>query len=176
MTDSSPSSFKTLLLDSDAVRRKLTRIALQIREVNFDETRILLAGVKNRGLELAHRLQAELAKLAPELEEVVEYIRMNKDNPVHDEITTGMDPMLWKDEVVVVVDDVAHSGKTMLYAFKPFMQTVPRKLQCAVLVDRSHKDYPVHADFVGLSLATMIQERVEVVIAPDNGAISVYLH
>jgi pyrimidine operon attenuation protein/uracil phosphoribosyltransferase len=45
-----------------------------------------------------------------------------------------------------------------------------------VLVDRSHKDYPVHADFVGLSLATMIQERVEVVIAPDNGAISVYLH
>ena len=108
MTDSTPSSFKTLLLDSDAVARKLTRIALQIREANFDETRILLAGVKNRGLELAHRLQAELAKLAPELE--------------------------------VVVDDVAHSGKTMLYAFKPFMQTVPRKLQCAVLVDRSHKE------------------------------------
>ena len=158
MTDSTPSSFKTLLLDSDAVARKLTRIALQIREANFDETRILLA------------------KLAPELEVVVDYIRMNKDNPVHDEITTGLDPLLWKDEVVVVVDDVAHSGKTMLYAFKPFMQTVPRKLQCAVLVDRSHKDYPVHADFVGLSLATMIQERVEVVIAPDNGAISVYLH
>ena len=88
MTDSSPSSFKTLLLDSDAVSRKLTRIALQIREVNFDETRILLAGVKNRGLELAHRLQAELAKLAPELEVVVDYIRMNKDNPVHDAITT----------------------------------------------------------------------------------------
>ena len=101
MTDSTPSSFKTLLLDSDAVARKLTRIALQIREANFDETRLLLAGVKNRGLELAHRLQAELAKLAPELEVVVDYIRMNKDNPVHDEITTGMDPMLWKDEVVV---------------------------------------------------------------------------
>ena len=84
--------------------------------------------------------------------------------------------MLWKDEVVVVVDDVAHSGKTMLYAFKPFMQTVPRKLQCAVLVDRAHKDYPVHADFVGLSLATMIHERVEVVIAPDSGDICVYLH
>jgi pyrimidine operon attenuation protein/uracil phosphoribosyltransferase len=56
------------------------------------------------------------------------------------------------------------------------MQTVPRKLQCAILVDRSHKDYPVHADFVGLSLATMIQERVEVVIAPDSGDICVYLH
>ncbi|MFM9061262.1 MAG: phosphoribosyltransferase family protein, partial [Bacteroidota bacterium] len=108
-------------------------------------------------------------------EVVVDYIRMNKDNPVHDEITTGMDPMLWKDEVVVVVDDVAHSGKTLLWALKPFMQTVPRKLQCAVLVDRSHKHYPVHADFVGLSLATMIQEQVQVVIAPNGGAITVYL-
>lgn len=170
-----PSTLKTLLLDGDAVARKLTRIALQIREDNFDETRILLAGVKNRGLELAHRLQAELAVIAPELEVVVDYIRMNKDNPVHDAITTGMDPMLWKDEVVVVVDDVAHSGKTLLWALKPFMQTVPRKLQCAVLVDRSHKHYPVHADFVGLSLATMIQEQVQVVIAPNGGAITVYL-
>ena len=170
-----PSTLKTLLLDGDAVARKLTRIALQIREDNFDETRILLAGVKNRGLELAQRLQAELAVIAPELEVVVDYIRMNKDNPVHDEITTGMDPMLWIDEVVVVVDDVAHSGKTLLWALKPFMQTVPRKLQCAVLVDRSHKHYPVHADFVGLSLATMIQEQVQVVIAPNGGAITVYL-
>ncbi|MFM7589243.1 MAG: phosphoribosyltransferase family protein [Bacteroidota bacterium] len=170
-----PSTLKTLLLDGDAVARKLTRIALQIREDNFDETRILLAGVKNRGLELAQRLQAELAVIAPELEVVVDYIRMNKDNPVHDAITTGMDPMLWKDEVVVVVDDVAHSGKTLLWALKPFMQTVPRKLQCAVLVDRSHKHYPVHADFVGLSLATMIQEQVQVVIAPNGGAITVYL-
>jgi len=106
---------------------------------------------------------------------VVDYIRMNKDNPVHDAITTGIDPMLWKDEVVVVVDDVAHSGKTLLWALKPFMQTVPRKLQCAVLVDRSHKHYPVHADFVGLSLATMIQEQVQVVIAPNGGPITVYL-
>ena len=170
-----PSTLKTLLLDGDAVARKLTRIALQIREDNFDETRILLAGVKNRGLELAQRLQAELAVIAPELEVVVDYIRMNKDNPVHDAITTGMDPMLWKDEVVVVVDDVAHSGKTLLWALKPFMQTVPRKLQCAVLVDRSHKHYPVHADFVGLSLATMIQEQVQVVIAPNGGALTVYL-
>ena len=170
-----PSTLKTLLLDGDAVARKLTRIALQIREDNFDETRILLAGVKNRGLELAQRLQAELAVIAPELEVVVDYIRMNKDNPVHDAITTGMDPMLWKDEVVVVVDDVAHSGKTLLWALKPFMQTVPRKLQCAVLVDRSHKHYPVHADFVGLSLATMIQEQVQVVIAPNGGAITVFL-
>lgn len=170
-----PSTLKTLLLDGDAVARKLTRIALQIREDNFDETRILLAGVKNRGLELAQRLQAELTVIAPELEVVVDYIRMNKDNPVHDAITTGIDPMLWKDEVVVVVDDVAHSGKTLLWALKPFMQTVPRKLQCAVLVDRSHKHYPVHADFVGLSLATMIQEQVQVVIAPNGGPITVYL-
>ena len=170
-----PSTLKTLLLDGDAVARKLTRIALQIREDNFDETRILLAGVKNRGLELAQRLQAELAVIAPDLEVVVDYIRMNKDNPVHDAITTGIDPMLWKDEVVVVVDDVAHSGKTLLWALKPFMQTVPRKLQCAVLVDRSHKHYPVHADFVGLSLATMIQEQVQVVIAPNGGPITVYL-
>jgi pyrimidine operon attenuation protein/uracil phosphoribosyltransferase len=170
------SDYKTLLLDEEAVARKLTRLALQIREVNFDETRLLLAGVKNRGLELAHLLKAELAVVAPELGVEVDYIRMNKDNPVHDEITTGTNPLDWKDRVVVVVDDVAHSGKTLLYALKPFMVTVPRKLQCAVLVDRAHKHFPVHADFVGLSLATMMQERVEVLILPDGGGIRVYLH
>jgi pyrimidine operon attenuation protein / uracil phosphoribosyltransferase len=62
----------------------------------------------------------------------------------------------------VVVDDVANSGKTMLYAMKPFLAFQPKKIQTLALVERTHKKYPVKTDYVGLSLATTLQEHIYV--------------
>jgi len=151
-------------------------MACQIMERNYEEKRILLAGVRNGGEQIADQLRNEMCALNPDLDVVATFISMEKARPVVASVDIGTDLQAWTDGVVVVVDDVAHSGKTLLYALKPFMVTVPRKLQCAVLVDRAHKHFPVHADFVGLSLATMMQERVEVLILPDGGGIRVYLH
>ncbi len=161
------------LLSDEQCRQKIRRIAYQIWEENFQEKQILLAGVKNRGLQLAELLAEELRTLS-DLKVEVTWIRLNKDNPVHDEITTGVSPADWQGKVVVIVDDVAHTGKTLLYAIKPFMAHTYRRLQIAVLVDRAHKSYPVHADFVGLSLATTLQDNIEVSISKD--VVKVYLH
>ena len=65
-------------------------------------------------------------------------------------------------KTIVVVDDVANTGRTLFYATKPLMEVVPAKVQMAVLVDRMHKSFPVHVDFVGMSLATTIQDHIEV--------------
>lgn len=61
---------------------------------------------------------------------------------------------------MVVVDDVANSGRTMLYALKPLLEFLPKKIQTAVLVDRKHKSFPLSVDFVGYSLATTLQDMV----------------
>lgn len=164
---------KTNMLQAEASRRKIRRIAYQIWESNFEEQEILLAGVKNRGLELAELLAAELRSISS-LKVMVTFIRINKDNPVHDEITTGVDPADWQGKTVVVVDDVAHTGRTLLYALKPFMGHLYKRLQLAVLVDRAHKTYPVHADFVGLSLATTLQDNVKIEI--KGAEVQVFLH
>lgn len=161
------------LLSGPECRQKIRRIAYQLWEENFDEKEILLAGVKNRGMQLAEILAEELRSLSP-LQVQTSWVRLNKDNPVHDAISTGVDPADWQDKVVVVVDDVAHTGKTLLYALKPFMGNTYKRLQIAVLIDRAHKAYPVHPDFVGLSLATTLHENIEVRFSKDE--ISVYLH
>jgi pyrimidine operon attenuation protein/uracil phosphoribosyltransferase len=161
------------LLSAEQCRQKIRRIAYQLWEENFQEKEILLAGVKNRGVQLAELLAEELKELSG-LQVHTTWVRLNKDNPVHDEITVGVNPADWQDKVVVIVDDVAHTGKTLLYAIKPFMGYTYKRLQIAVLVDRAHKSYPVHADFVGFSLATTLQDNIEVNFTKDE--VKVYLH
>jgi pyrimidine operon attenuation protein/uracil phosphoribosyltransferase len=66
--------------------------------------------------------------------------------------------------VVILTDDVGNTGKTLFYALQPLLTEAPKKIQVALLIDRRHKLFPIHADFVGLSLATTIQEHIEVVM------------
>ncbi len=65
-------------------------------------------------------------------------------------------------KVIIVVDDVSNSGKTLLYALKPFLDFSPKKIQTLVLVERSHTSFPVRPDYVGLSIATTLQEHIYV--------------
>ena len=74
----------------------------------------------------------------------------------------------FNDKVIIVVDDVANSGKTLLYALKPFLDFHPRKIQTLVLVARSHNSFPVHPDYVGLSIATTLQEHIYVEVGDDK--------
>lgn len=170
METSSESSI--LVLGPEACKLKIKRIAYQIWEHNPHSERILLAGIKNRGLELALQIAKELRNIS-DLEVETTFIRMNKENPVHDEITIGVNPADYTNIPIVVVDDVANSGKTLLYALKPFMDLVFDSLQIAVLVDRKHKAYPVSPDFVGLSLATTLHSHITVNF--DNDEVRVYL-
>ncbi|QLH48332.1 MAG: hypothetical protein HWD58_21300 [Bacteroidota bacterium] len=65
-----------------------------------------------------------------------------------------------KGKAVIVVDDVANSGRTALYAMRPLLETLPAKIQLAVLVDRRHKQFPVTSDFVGIQLSTDLHQKL----------------
>jgi len=78
------------------------------------------------------------------------------------------------DKVVIIVDDVANTGRTLLYATKPFLDFLPCRLQTAVLVDRQHKTFPICPDYIGLSLSTTLQENIAVEVE-GRSVIAVYL-
>ena len=76
--------------------------------------------------------------------------------------------MDYKNKSVVIVDDVLHSGATLIYGIKHFLEVPLKKIHTAVLVDRNHKMYPVKADFKGISLSTSINENVAVIFEKNN--------
>ncbi len=87
------------------------------------------------------------------------HIDINKKNPLSAAILPQAD---LTDEVIIVVDDVSNSGKTLLYSLKPILDFLPKKIQTLVLVERSHKLFAVQPDYVGLTVATTLQEHISV--------------
>ena len=81
----------------------------------------------------------------------------------------------WKNKVVILVDDVLNSGKTLAYGLGVFLNTPHKKIRTVVLVDRSHKSFPIATDFVGLQLATILKEHVDVVMDVEGEEDRVYL-
>ncbi|MEL6925537.1 MAG: phosphoribosyltransferase family protein, partial [Bacteroidota bacterium] len=89
-------------------------------------------------------------------------IRLNPANPMSDEIRIDMTNEELKNKVVIIIDDVANTGRTLFYAFKPLLDILARKIEVAVLVDRKHKSFPVKVDYMGLSLATTVGNNIDV--------------
>jgi pyrimidine operon attenuation protein/uracil phosphoribosyltransferase len=92
---------------------------------------------------------------------------IDKKNPI-EPITTSLESKIYKNKSLVLVDDVLHSGTTLIYGIKHFLQVPLKQFNTAVLVDRNHKKYPVKADFKGISLSTSINENVSVVFEKEN--------
>lgn len=150
-----------LLLDHDKINRKIKRIAIQILEQNYQESELILAGINNNGTAFAQLLYNELSQITDK-EITLTRIRLNPADPVAKDIALELTPGYFKEKAVIIVDDVANTGRTILYAIKPLLSVIPKKIEIAVLVDRKHKSYPVQVDYVGLSLATTLQEDIEV--------------
>lgn len=155
---------KNVILTQEAIEKKIERIAYEIYEHNYDEPSLILAGIWDRGLILTHKIAAHLQRIAPFKVEVME-VKLDKQRPEGVELSHQQD---FSGKVIVLIDDVANSGRTMLYALKPFLQYLPKKIQTAVLVDRRHKSFPLSVDFVGYSLATTPQEMVMVDVVGEE--------
>ena len=155
---------KKYILDEHAVVMKIRRMAYEILENNAAESALVLAGIRENGSVLARQVTAVLREISGKQVDVVD-IAFDKKHPVEVKVEATTD---FNDKVVVLVDDVTNSGKTLLYALKPFLSQYPRKIQTLVLVERSHKTYPIHPDYVGTSLATTLQEHIVVETAGDR--------
>jgi pyrimidine operon attenuation protein/uracil phosphoribosyltransferase len=164
---------KTLVLTSKQIEQKINRIAYQIYENNYDEKELLIAGIVGNGFLLAKRLAAVLGKISPIKVTTLEVV-LDKAKPLASEIQVTVTERELKNKVVVLVDDVLNSGKTMIFGAKPFLSAPLKRLNTAVLVDRGHNLYPIKADFVGLSLSTTLQEHISVEIS-KKGTEAVYL-
>jgi pyrimidine operon attenuation protein/uracil phosphoribosyltransferase len=154
---------RTLILDSVQIDQKVERIAWQIYEDNAGEDEIIIAGILSSGYAVAEKIATSLKKIAS-LKIKLVTIRINKHSHHDEEVIVSVSTEDLKDKIVIVVDDVLNSGKTMMYALRPFLSADLKKLRTVVLVDRNHKRYPVSADFAGLTLATTLQEHVSVVL------------
>lgn len=149
---------KNCVLDKEVINRKLKRMALEIAEQNIDEQELIIAAINGNGEVVAKCLQQELARVSS-LKTQSLTIQLNKKDPSEISLSTSIN---FKSKTIILVDDVANTGKTMLYALKPFLNAKPKKIQTLVLVERSHKLFPVQTDYAGLSIATTLQEHIEV--------------
>lgn len=149
---------KKYILSKEIAGNKLRRIALELVERNYNEPQLVLVGIKENGIVIANII-AGFLKESFKGEIIVTALSIDKKKPS----TITIDPAFdFNNKVVILIDDVANSGRTMLYSLKPLLETYPAKIQTAALVERTHKSFPVGLDYVGLSISTTLDEHIYV--------------
>lgn len=161
------------VLTHHQIQQKITRLAYEILEQNLDEQVIVLVGINNNGYRFASLLHAALTNIT-DRQCMLAHIRLNPAAPLESMPQTDLDRDLMQHASLILVDDVANTGRSLFYAFQAFMEVLVRRLQVAVLVDRKHKLFPIRVDYVGLSLATTMGEHIEASLQ-DEEAMSVSL-
>lgn len=164
---------QVLILNKKQIEQKINRIAYQILEDNLDEKEIILAGIWDRGYKLATRLKQVLQSIAS-FKVTLLRVDLEKQNSKL-VAKTDLPESEWKNKVVILVDDVLNSGKTLAYGLGVFLNTPHKKIRTVVLVDRSHKIFPIATDFVGLELSTILKEHVDVIMDVEGEEDRVYL-
>lgn len=162
---------RTVVLEHDRIQRKLDRMALQIREQNTGEKQLVIVGVMPRGAALAHRLKKLLDKTSGIGTDLLE-LTLPKDGPLDAPVEIRPANIGLDGKVVVLVDDVLMSGRTLMHAASHLVKFPLKRLTTVVLVDRMHRTYPIRADIVGLTLSTTLQEHISVELGKKD---TVYL-
>jgi pyrimidine operon attenuation protein/uracil phosphoribosyltransferase len=158
---------ETQLLDMDKTLQKIKRIAYQIYENNFDEKEIILAGINGQGYYFADFIKKYLEEISS-LDIHLAKLEFDKSSDSQPDINITSDVDTFKDKVVIIIDDVLNTGRTLAYCLKPFLTIPVKKIQVAVLVDRNHPNYPIAADYVGYSLSTTITDHVKVCLVDES--------
>ncbi len=154
-----------MILNQETADKKLRRLALEVAERNYQKKELILIGIKENGIFIAQKI-ARYLKDAFQGNIVLIELSLNKKAPT--EIV--LNPTCSFDEAaVLLVDDVANSGRTMLYALKPLLQYLPQQIETLVLVERTYKKFPIAVDYVGLSVSTTVQENI--VVKVENGEV-----
>src|SRR4029077_3974318 len=120
--------------------------------------------IPENGTVIARGIQKILSEISAIKTELID-ISLDKRLPREVKLSKTID---LSNQVVIIVDDVVNSGKTLLYSVKPFLEFQPKKIQTLVLVERSHNNFPVQPDYVGLSLSTTLLEHIFVEVQGDE--------
>jgi pyrimidine operon attenuation protein/uracil phosphoribosyltransferase len=171
---------KATVMDADAVRRALSRMAHEIVERNRGVQEVVLVGIVSKGDVLARRLGVLLTKMercavpTGSIDTSRHRDDLHLRAPAADRPPSQVPAV--DDRVVVLVDDVIWHGRTARAAMDALLEFGrPRAIQLAVLVDRGHRELPIRPDYVGKNLPTAAGERVEVCLLEDDGMDAVVL-
>ena len=156
------------ILSKEVAAKKLRRLALEVVENNYDEPQLILVGIRENGMVIANEISEYLKEIFNG-EIIIIELSLNKKRPEEITLNRAFD---FNNKAVLLIDDVANSGSTMLYALKPLLETFPKKIQTLALVERTYKSFPIDVDYVGLSVSTTPDQHifVEVVDNQVNGA------
>jgi pyrimidine operon attenuation protein/uracil phosphoribosyltransferase len=162
------------ILNQHQIQQKIRRLAIEILEHNYEEQELILAGINNNGYAFATLLLKELQAIS-NIHFVLTRIRLNPAQPLSQPVLTDIPVADFQHKALILIDDVANTGRTIFYAFKPLMEVLPKKIEVAVLIDRKHKYFPVRVDYMGISLHTTFKENIDVQIR-DVEEWAVFLH
>lgn len=163
---------KTLLMDEQAIRRAITRIAHEVIEKNKGVGDLVLAGIRTRGVPLAHRLAEAIKNIEGREVPVglldITLYRDDLSTLSYQPVVHGTEfPVDIQGKILVLVDDVLFTGRTARSALNALIDMGrPKVIQLAVLVDRGHRELPIRADFVGKNVPTSSREIVSVQLIP----------
>ncbi|WP_291401043.1 phosphoribosyltransferase family protein [Daejeonella sp.] len=164
---------KLLILNKKQIEQRIDRMAYQILEDNLGEKELIIAGIIDKGYLIAKRLKSVLESIS-EIKITLMKVEINKEIS-HLEASSDLDLKHATNKVVILVDDVLNSGRTLAYGLGVFLDIPLKKLRTLVLIDRSHRNFPVSPDFTGLELATILKEHVDVVLDEKTEDDAVYL-
>lgn len=147
-------------------------MAYEIYEQNHELNEIVLVGVAENGQKISSILKREIEAISS-IKVHIAALNVEKDAPVQPQVEFSDFPKI-EQFTMVLVDDVMNSGRTMIYALDPFLKMGAKKIQTAVLVNRSHKRFPISVDYKGLELATTIQEHIQVNLTDSDFSAHLY--
>jgi pyrimidine operon attenuation protein/uracil phosphoribosyltransferase len=157
---------RNYLLNQATAEEKMQRMALEIAEqLSEDDAPLVLIGIRQSGMVIAEKIGAMLRPYIHVPIQVLS-VTLDKQKPVDIKLSEEVD---LNGKNVIVADDVTNSGSTLLYALKPLLAFFPKRIQTLVLVERMHKHFPIKPDYVGLSVATTLQDHIQVVV--ENGEV-----
>jgi pyrimidine operon attenuation protein/uracil phosphoribosyltransferase len=154
---------KTLVLNASQIDQKIKRMAYEIYENNFTEKSIVLAGIDGQGYSFAQLLGKELESIAS-IPVIIARIIVDKLAPLEGDVTLDVESKELKKKCIILVDDVLNTGRTLAYGMKPFLGMEVKKIEVAVLVNRSHTLFPILPKYTGYALSTTLTDHVEVVL------------
>ena len=156
------------ILNKATADRKIRRMALEVAEGNYNEQELVLIGIKENGSVIAQKMAGHLAEVFGGQVQVLE-LSLDKKQPGEVQLSANLD---FTGKNILLIDDVANSGRTMLYALKPLLAFHPKKIETLALVERTHKTFPIAVDYTGLSVSTTPDQHiyVEVVGGEVEGA------
>jgi len=164
---------KTIILDSNQIEQKTERIAYEILENTFNENILYIGGIKGNGYVFAERLVKKLNTICGDsYSKGVKLfeISVNKSNPLNHSIDLSIKDEELQNQSVILVDDVINSGSTLIHATSRILQQSVKTIKTAILVNRTHRKFPILADYVGVDITTTLQDNIIVEFGDDEKA------